>query len=168
MTDILFLALLVIHVSSIVAWMGGGVLFVSVIAPSLRTMTLSARGEFVANTLPRYFRFIGGSSITAVIAGLVLYGYITVVANSLAPTGSGQISLQIGAIIALIALIILFGLGMPAGRKMVSLVKQMMKGAGEDMAAQLAVQQRKATMAARLGVALLGVTLILMILGVEL
>ncbi len=148
--------------------MGGAALFVSVIAPSLRTMSPGARGEFVTSTLPRYFRFIGGTSITAVIAGLALYGYITIVANSLAPTGSGQTSLQIGAVIALIALIILFGFGMPAGRKMVSLVKQMTKGPSEDMAAQLAIQQKKATMAARLGVALLGVTLILMILGAEL
>jgi uncharacterized membrane protein len=168
MTDILFLTLLVIHVSSIVAWMGGAALFVSVITPSLRTMSPAARGEFVTATLPRYFRFVGGSSITAVVAGLVLYGYITQAATSLAPIGSGQISLQIGVIIALVALIVLFGLGMPAGRKMVSLAKQMGKGPSDDLAAQLALQQRKAAMASRLGLALLGVTLILMILGAEL
>ncbi len=166
MVDAVFLALLVVHVGSIVAWMGGAVLFVSVIAPSLRTISPAARGEFVTATLPKYFRFIQGSSITAVAAGLVMYGYQ--IATSQAPTGSGQISLQSGIIVALIALIVLFGLGVPAGRKMVALVKQMGKSPSEDLAAQLALQQRKATMASRLGVALLGVTLILMILGAEL
>ncbi len=166
MVDVLFLALLVVHVTSIVAWMGGAVLFVSVIAPSLRTMSPAARGEFVTATLPSYFRFIQGSSITAVVAGLVLYTYQ--ITTGQAPTGSGGISLQVGITLALIALIVLFGLGMPAGRKMVALVKQMGKGPSEDLAAQLALQQRKATMAARSGVALLGVTLVLMILGAEL
>jgi uncharacterized membrane protein len=166
MADIVFLALLVIHVGSIISWFGGAALFVSVISPSLRTMSAPARGEFVTATLPRYFRFIEGTSIMAVVAGISLYGYI--IASNQAPSGAGQIALQSGALVALVALILLFGVGVPAGKKMVSLVKQMGKVPSEDLAGKLAVQQRKATMAARVGVALLGITLVLMILGAEL
>src|SRR5207249_8469 len=63
MVDVLFIVLLVLHVGSIVAWMGGGALFLSVISPSLSKMSPSSRSEFVRLTLPRYFRFITGSSI---------------------------------------------------------------------------------------------------------
>jgi uncharacterized membrane protein len=166
MTDIVFLALLVVHVGSIVSWMGGALLFVSVISPSLRSMSPAARGEFVTATLPRYFRFIEGTSLAAVIAGLALYGYM--ISSNQAPSGSAQTALQAGSLVALIALIILFGLGVPAGRKMIALVKQMGKTPSEDLAGQVARQQSKVSMAARIGAALLVITLILMILGAEL
>ena len=117
-------------------------------------------------TLPRYFRFIQGTSLTAVIAGLALYGYM--ISSNQAPSGSAQIALQAGALVALITLIILFGLGVPAGKKMIALVKQMGKTPSEDLSGQLARQQSKVSTAARIGAALLGITLILMILGAEL
>ncbi len=164
--DIVFLALLVVHVGSIVSWMGAALLFVSVISPSLRTMSPAARGEFVTATLPRYFRFIQGTSLTAVIAGLVLYGYI--ISSGRALSDSAQISLQAGAVVALIALIVLYGLGLPAGKKMIALVKQIGKTPSEDLSGHMALQQRKAVMASRIGAALLGITLVLMILGREL
>jgi uncharacterized membrane protein len=164
--DIVFLTLLVVHIGSIVSWMGGALLFVSVISPSLRSMSPAARGEFVTSTLPRYFRFIQGTALTAVVAGLALYGYM--ISSNQAPSGSAQNALQAGALIALIALIILFGLGIPAGKKMVALIKQMGKTPSEDLAGQVARQQSKVSMASRIGLALLGITLILMILGAEL
>ena len=168
MTDIIFLILLVFHITAIVAWMGGGVLFVSVVTPSLRDMSPSSKSEFIRSTLPRYFRFITGSSITALIAGLILYGYITVAATSLAPTSSGQIYIQVGAVLGLISLIFVLGFAMPAGRKLVSLTNQTAKAPSENMEGQMASLQRRLAMGARLGVVLLGITLVLMILGVEL
>src|SRR5215467_7040123 len=166
MTDILFIALLVVHIGSIVAWMGGAVSFLSVITPSLSSMSPPARAEFVTQGLPRFFRFIQGASTLAVAAGLTLYGYM-IYANR-PPTTSGQASLSAGALIALIVLGIFYGIGRPAGKKMVALVKQMGQGQSGDIAGQLAVEQRKAAMASRIGVALLGITLILMVLGAEL
>ncbi len=166
MVDVVFVALLVVHVGSIISWMGGALLFVSVITPSLRSMSPMSRGEFVIATLPRYFRFIQGSSIAAVLAGLALYGYM--IYSDQAPTGNSQISLSVGALIGLIAFGILFTVGVPAGKKMISLMKQMGKGPSEDLAGQVAAQQRKIAMASRLGVSLLGITLILMVLAAEL
>ncbi len=124
MVDAVFLILLIAHVGSIIAWMGGGALFVSVLSPSLRKMSAPSRGEFTVSVLPAYMRFIGGSSITAAVAGLALYAYITQVATSLAPSSSGIIYIQLGAIVTLIVLLIAFGVLIPTTRKLVGLVKQ--------------------------------------------
>ncbi|OLE71694.1 hypothetical protein AUF78_00860 [archaeon 13_1_20CM_2_51_12] len=166
MVDVLFIVLLVLHVGSIVAWMGGGALFLSVISPSLSKMSPSSRSEFVKLTLPRYFRFITGSSIIAIVVGLILYGYVTQVESSLAPSSSGLVSLQIGSVLGVIALIFVLGVAMPAGRKLVVLTSQV-TSPNENMVKQIESLQRRLTMGARLGIALLGLTLILMILGAE-
>jgi len=166
MVDVLFIVLLVLHVGSIVAWMGGGALFLSVISPSLSKMSPSSRSEFVRLTLPRYFRFITGSSIIAIVVGLILYGYITQVESSLAPSSSGLVSLQIGSVLGVIALIFVLGVAMPAGRKLVVLTSQV-TSPNENIVKQIESLQRRLTMGARLGIALLGLTLILMILGAE-
>src|SRR5437867_8277258 len=97
MVDIVFLVLLVLHVAAIVAWMGGGVLFLSVISPSIDNMSPSSRSEFVKFTLPRYLRFITGTSIIAIVAGIILYGYIIQATGIVAPSSSGLLSIQIGA-----------------------------------------------------------------------
>src|SRR5207244_8170978 len=99
-------------------------LFVSVLAPSLRRMSPASRGEFTVSVLPSYMRFIGGSSIAAAVAGLALYAYITQVATSLAPSNSGLIYIQLGAVVTLIVLLIAFGVLIPTSRKLVGLMKQ--------------------------------------------
>ena len=172
MADAVFLVLLVLHVGSIIAWMGGATLFVSVLSPSLRKMSPQSRGEFVVSILPSYMRFIGGSSAAAAIAGLALYAYITQVATSFAPSSSGLPYIQAGAIATLIVLIIAFGILIPTTRKLVALVKrsqnQAASGGDAAMSAQVAGLQKKLGMAARLGLLLLAATFILMILGANL
>ena len=161
MADALFLFLLVVHVGAIVAWMGGAALFVSVIIPSLSKMSPSSRTEFIQSALPRYLRFIGGSSILAIIAGLILYAYTP-------PSGSGLTYVQAGAVLGLVVLIIAFGILMPSGRKLISLAKQTPQSepsAQDAKAAQIASLQKRMGMAGRLGVTLLGIALILMIIG---
>jgi uncharacterized membrane protein len=170
MADALFLVLLILHIGAIVAWMGGAALFVSVIIPSLSKMSPPSRAEFILSALPRYLRFITGSSILAIIAGLILYGYTTQTATSLAPSASGLIYIQAGAILGLVVLIIALGILVPAGRKFISLTKQAPKPLAEPstqnpMAAQMAGLQKRMGIAGRLGVALLGIALILMIIG---
>jgi uncharacterized membrane protein len=114
-------------------------------------------------------RFIGGSSIAAALAGLALYAYITQVATSLAPSSSGLIYVQIGAVVTLIVLLIAFGVLIPTSRKLVGLLKQSQKqaapGGDSAMSAQVAGLQKKLGMAARFGVLLLALTFILMIVG---
>ena len=169
MADAVFLVLLLVHVGSIVAWMGGATLFVSVLSPALRRMSPASRGEFVLSVLPSYMRFIGGSSIAAAVAGLALYAYITQVATSLAPSSSGLIYVQVGAVVTLIVLLIAIGVLIPTSRKLVGLLKQSQKqsvpGGDATIGAQVGNLQKRLGMAARLGVFLLAVTFILMIVG---
>src|SRR5690348_10319258 len=114
MAEALFLVLLIIHIGAIVAWMGGAALFVSVIIPSLSKMSPASRAEFIQSALPRYLRFITGSSILAILAGLILYGYITQIATAYAPSSSGSIFIQAGATLGLVVLIIALGVVVPA------------------------------------------------------
>lgn len=169
MADAVFIVLLVLHVGSIIAWMGGATLFVSVLAPSVRRMSPASRDEFTLSVLPSYMRFIGGSSIAAAVAGLALYVYITQTGPPLAPSSSGLPYIQIGAVVTLIVLLIAFGVLIPTSRKLVGLLKLSQKQAtpGGDAAtsAQVAGLQRRLGMAARLGVLLLAVTFVLMIVG---
>ena len=169
MADAVFLVLLVLHVGSIIAWMGGATLFVSVLTPALRRMSPAARGEFVVSVIPSYMRFIGGSSIAAAVAGLALYAYITQVVTSLAPSNSGLAYIQAGAVVTLIVLVIAFGVLIPTSRKLVGLLKQSQKqgmpGNDSPMSAQVVSLQKRLGMAARLGVFLLALTFILMIVG---
>ena len=162
MADALFLVVLILHIGAIVAWMGGASLFVSVIIPSLSKMSPASKAEFIQSTLPRYLRFISGSSILAIIAGLVLYGYIT-------PSGPGAIYIQTGAVLGLAVLLIALGILVPSGRKLILLVKQTQgTQAGtvpDSIMAQIAGSQRRMGLAGRLGVTLLGIALVLMIIG---
>jgi uncharacterized membrane protein len=162
MADAIFLVLLVLHIGAIVAWMGGAALFVSVIIPSLSKMSPPSRAEFIQSALPRYLRFIMGSSILAIIAGLALYAYVTTVATSLAPSTTGSPYVQAGAILGLVVLIIALGVLVPAGRKFIALTKQPPQ---QEAQSQIANLQKRMGLAGRLGVALLGVTLILMVIG---
>jgi len=169
--DPTFLVLLVLHVGAIVAWMGGAALFVSVIIPSLSKMSPASRAEFIQSALPRYLRFITGSSILAIVAGVILYGYATTqTTSSFALTGPGLVYIQAGAALGLVVLIIALGVLVPAGRKFISLTKQSPKppaepSAQDQKAAQIAGLQKRMGLAGRLGVTLLGIALILMIIG---
>jgi uncharacterized membrane protein len=169
MADAVFLVLLILHVGSIIAWMGGATLFVSVLAPALRKMSPASRSEFILSALPQYMRFIGGSSIAAAVAGLALYAYITQVATTLAPSSSGTIYIQIGAVVTLIVLLIAFVVLIPTSRKLVQLLKQSQghaaPGGDSAISAQVGSLQKRLGMAARLGVLLLAVTFILMVVG---
>ena len=163
--DAAFLVLLVLHIGAIVAWMGGAALYVSVILPSLSKMSPASRAEFVQSALPRYLRFISGSSILAIIAGLILYGYVTnQTTSSFALTNPGLMYVQAGAIIGLVVLIIALGVLVPAGRKFISLTKQT-SGLPGQPSPEVASLQRRMGIAGRLGVALLGIALILMVIG---
>jgi uncharacterized membrane protein len=167
MADAVFLVLLILHVGSIIAWMGGATLFVSVLAPALRKMSPASRSEFILSALPQYMRFIGGSSIAAAVAGLALYAYITQVATTLEPSSSGTIYIQIGAVVTVIVLLIAFVILIPTSRKLVQLLKQSQTTPGGDSAisAQVGSLQKRLGMAARLGVLLLAGTFILMVVG---
>src|SRR5260370_34171565 len=123
--DAAVLVLLIVHVGAIVAWMEGAALFVPIIIPSLSKMSPASRAEFIQSALPKYLRFITGSSILAIVAGLVLYGYATTqTTSSFALAEPGLMYINAGAVLGLVVLIIPLGILVPAGRKFISLTKQ--------------------------------------------
>ena len=168
MTDIIFLVLLILHIIAVVAWMGGALLFVSVVFPSLRTMSPASRGDFMASTLPRYINFASRFSAAAIVTGLVLYWYFTQAAPSIAPSDTGLVSIQAGAVLGVIALIIMFAVSRPSSKRLLSLTKQMATAPSESLRGQLASLQRRSVKSGFVGLALLGLSLILMVIGAEL
>lgn len=167
MADIIFLVLLALHIGSIIGWMGGATLFISVVSPSLRKMTPPTRAEFIISTLPAYLRFIIGTSISGVVAGILLFGYITSVQPSFSPSSSGTVLIQVGAVLGLIVLLMVFGVFLPTSRKLVSLAKQMKQAPTSPSTEgnQITILQKRLTAAGGIGTALLALTLVLMIIG---
>ena len=167
MTDVIFLTLLTLHIATVVAWMGGALLFVSVIFPSLRRLSPASRGEFMASALPRYINFVSRFSLAAIVTGLVLY-WDFLQGSSLAPSDPALISIQVGGVFGVIALIVMFGVSRPSAMRMLSLTKQMATGPNDNLRGQLAGLQRKSVTSGILGLALLGASLVIMIVGAEL
>src|SRR5207247_8055479 len=61
-----------LHIISAMGWLGGAVLFVSVVGPGLRTLSPMARIEFLSKIGPGATRFFIGSSTATIIFGLGL------------------------------------------------------------------------------------------------
>lgn len=168
MADLAFLILLVLHMATVVAWMGGALVFVAVVFPSLRAMPPPARGGFMVSTLPRYVDFASGSSLAATATGIALYWYSTQGVPSLAPGDTGLLAVQAGAAAGLMALITMFGVSRPSSRKMVTLSARMAATPSEGVGRQLSSLQRRSVMSGLLGLTLLGLSLVLMVVGAEL
>ncbi len=62
-----------LHVISAMAWLGGGLLFVSTLAPSTRRMTPAASLEFLATAVPRMTRYFFMAATSTVIFGPSLF-----------------------------------------------------------------------------------------------
>jgi hypothetical protein len=105
------------------------------------------------------------------MAGVILYGYVTTqTGTSFTLTTPGLYYIQAGAVIGLVVLIIALGILVPAGRKFIALTKQTPRpgtqpSPQDSMATQSVALQKRMSIAGRLGVALLGIALVLMIIG---
>jgi hypothetical protein len=162
--DIIFEVLLIWHVGSIVAWFGSGILFISVISPSLSKMSAPARGEFISMTLPKYLDFVTRVGASAVVAGVVLFAYDSSVPSEML-SNSGFLSISIGALLGLVAYIAVVAIARPTGKKMAALVGQMAKSPSEGTTGEMASLHKRLTMGARLGIVFLSLALILMLVG---
>lgn len=61
-----------LHIISAMGWLGGAVLFVSSIAPGLRSLSPAASLEFLAKVGPRSTRFFAVSATATIVFGLGL------------------------------------------------------------------------------------------------
>jgi hypothetical protein len=164
LADIVFLILLILHVGFVVGWLGGAVLFVSIIVPSLPRISASSRIEFTKETLPRYGRYLRIMTGGAIVAGLLLYYYITRVATSLAPSGAGMPFIDGGVLLGLIAAILVFGVVIPTINKLVKVLKQG-PATGESTMPEAARLQRRLSLVANSAIGVLSLALILMLIG---
>jgi hypothetical protein len=64
---------LYLHVLSAMGWLGGAILFVSVLIPGLRTLSPAASLEFLSKVGPRSTRFFIGAATSTVVFGLALF-----------------------------------------------------------------------------------------------
>ncbi len=105
-----------LHIISAIGWLGGAVLFVSVVAPGLRALSPGASLEFIAKILPKATRFFTGAASATVVFGLVLFFY----------SGVDDIAVKVGAILGLAAFLIAMLVAIPAFNKAHKMAAQML------------------------------------------
>jgi len=72
--SIIITVLAFLHIFSAMGWLGGASLFVSSIAPGLRSLSPTASLEFLSKVGPRSTRFFVGTATGTIVFGLALLG----------------------------------------------------------------------------------------------
>ncbi|MGI0084798.1 MAG: hypothetical protein ACREBQ_06920, partial [Nitrososphaerales archaeon] len=142
--------------------MGAAIVFVSVVGPSMRAMTPEGRTQFSLNVVPRYSRYVLGTSVASIIFGVLLYGYSVMPNSTVAPTSSGLVWIDAGALLGVIAFILVVVIVWPSSKKLVRLAKDAKSGGSSG---DVEAVQRKVRMGAGIVSGLLVIVLILMITG---
>jgi uncharacterized membrane protein len=150
---------------SVMAWFGGGVLFVSVISPGLKEISQGARTETLVSVLPRYSSYLGFSSGLAILAGIAVYGYSFVTTKSSTPFESGTIYIDSGAAAGLVAFVIVMAVIIPASKRIVAACKQPQVSSGQELKNSAPNLIQKMRAGAMVTVSILALALILMIIG---
>lgn len=114
--------LLLWHIGSIIVWLGASLTFAFALSPSLRSIDVAARKTLFCAFFGKFSKLLGVSSASAILAGGILYSYLTSVDTSHVPNAWGFIFLAIGGIFGLIAAIITLGAILPQGSKLVKIV----------------------------------------------
>lgn len=171
MSDVIFLALLFIHIGSIVLWMGAAVLMVSILGPGMSKLSPSSRSEFMKILGPRYVNFVIRNATVAIVAGLILYayimGFIVPVSASLALTPSQMPWISVGILFGLVAYFIGLALVVPYNRKLFKLMDKAPippAGAGGPPP-ELQALQRKIAMTSGISTLFLVLALLSMVVG---
>lgn len=166
MTDIIFLVLLFAHIGTVILWMGASVLYVSILGPSIAKLAPSSRADLMKAIGKNYESYIVRNATIAIAAGLILYGYITQVATSYAPSTSGMPWILIGILSGIVAYIIGIAVVMRNNRKLMRMMNQT-QGSGSPSPEMTTVQKRLMA-GAGLQVLFLFVALLCMVVGANL
>jgi hypothetical protein len=106
-----------LHIISAMAWFGGAVVFLSVIAPGLRSLSPMAGMEFLSKVGPKATRFFIGTSTATIVFGLGLLASFPDI------LGTG---LYIGIALGLIAYLDAMLVAVPSLRKADHLAKEIL------------------------------------------
>jgi len=98
-------------------WLGGAVLFVSVLAPGLRALSPMANLEFLSKVGPRAARFFIGTATSTIVFGLALLASLP---------GLATTSIYAGLSIGLVAYLDAMLVAVPAFRKADHMAQEML------------------------------------------
>jgi uncharacterized membrane protein len=171
LTDITYLALLFVHIGTVVLWMGASILYVSVLGPSMTRLAPSSRADLFNAIGSRYERYLVSNATIAVAAGLILYAYVSgdivKVTSNIALSSSGMPWIMVGIVLGLIAYIIGIAIVMRANRGLMKLMAQAPAGQPSSaMSSTMLVSlQRRVVMGSGLQALLLLIALLCMVVG---
>ena len=167
LTDIVFLVLLFVHVGTVVLWMGASILYVSVLGPSIKRLSPSSRADLIKAIGSAYERYNLRNATIAIVAGLILYAYVTgrivSVSSNVMLGDSGMPWILAGILFGLAAYILGIAVVMRANR---GLMRQMGAApAGSAPSAEMMSLQRRVAMGSGLQALFLVLALLFMIVG---
>jgi len=144
-----------LHIISAMGWLGGAVLFVSVVGPGLRSLSPTARLEFLSKVGPRAIRFFIGSSTATIVFGLgLLYAF----------PGASSTTISAGLTLGLIAYLVVIFVSIPSLRKADHLAKEMLaSGQAGPPSPELAKELKRGGIGVATVVVLLVITLMFMV-----
>ena len=145
-----------LHIISAMGWLGGAVLFVSVVGPGLRSLSPTARLEFLSKIGPGATRFFIGSSTATIVFGLgLLYAF----------QGASSTTISVGLALGLIAYLDAILFAIPSLRKADHLAKEMLASgqAGGPPSPELAKALKRGGIGVATVVVLLVITLMFMV-----
>ena len=103
-----------------VIWLGLSVTFTLGVSPPLLHSSLDERRSFLLKFLPRFLSLLSISSISTVLAGTILFGYVSSIDTAIMPVGWRFIFISIGAVLGLVGIILTLGVILPSGNKIIN------------------------------------------------
>lgn len=116
------------HIGSVILWFGSSVTFVMAVYPSLGSLNQDESRSYLHSFLPRFSRLLGGAAVSAAVAGILLFGYVTSVTTSMTPTGWRFVFVSIGALLGLIAAFLTLGVALPLASRFLNPGSQVANG----------------------------------------
>jgi uncharacterized membrane protein len=141
--SVAFAVLLWLHVFGAIGWLGAVMVFGMLIGPILPTLTPASRGELTVKLFPKYIRY---SQIFTLITPIFGVGLALQLGNGsfsvFSPNTNLGLFISIGALLSIVAWVIVFAVLSPTARKIVRLTQEMMKNPGPPQPELLGASKR--------------------------
>ncbi len=108
MMDVIFVALIIIHVIAVIAWVGFAMFFEIVVESHKKQAVLFHAG-------PRLTGYMIAASLTTIIVGFVMFAYLYATHN-MSELGNGTLVIELGAVVGVIAWLFGMYLGMETAK----------------------------------------------------
>jgi len=120
-----------LHIFSAVGWLGAVMVFGMLVGPLLPGFSPSTRAELVMKLFPRFVRYIQVFAGTTVVFGVAAALAFTNGNMALfAPTSNFGLFISVGALLALVALVVGLAVVVPATNKVIRLTGELAKNPG--------------------------------------